>query len=404
MNVRRSIGSFTTVLFLVVLLPGLAFSQRGLRIVKTDIPVAYKATIAVSDQVIAFGTGFNTGVEYLKPGDKQAAKVPGSENYSSKSLGVCGTKIILANTRNFTVAVFDTTDGSLKAIPEDVLRLRAITGDMHQGGGMQTSGNYAVAITDTTGSDSSAFKVIDVSGPEPKVISFEGSGEIANARAVYRQVAIDAISGKVAAAGGMDYGINIFDIDAPDSEPKRFDVKSVNGVGTMQMRFDNGKILFQTGESYARAFLLDTATGKITEMSRAIYGLAFSGDTYVYFASRDSNDNHGIIARAAVGKAGGQPKFSAGATGVGGSRNNGTVGFGSSAAVTSDGKRVFIAGTDAVGRTERFQLLGGSKFVLQPDRGNRPAFLLGSDVVASTKVVAFKTGTDNNTTLGYILL
>lgn len=383
---------------------GLMAQRRGaLKTVKTDIPVAYKASLAVSDEIIVFGTGFNTGVEYIRPGDKTARQIPDGDKFSSKFFAAAGTKIILADPSEFTVAVFDTATGKLTRIPESELKLRAITGGMHDGGSIHSSGDYAVVITDTSGDDNSALKVIDVSGAEPRVIRFEGSGPDASSRMVFQQVAVDADSGLAAGAGGTDYDIKLFEIANPDKPPRSIDLEQYRGVGKAQMQFDDGKILFQTGEAYQRAMLLDTATGGITELTRAKYGMALEGGTYVYFGDRDAKDSSSITGRAAVGKVGGQPKFSAGSTPVGGSKNNGLVGFGASAAVTPDGQ-IFIAGMEDVGRTERFQTYRGAKFALQPDASVNPRFLQASDVVASSKLVAFKTGADNRTTLGYIVL
>ena len=138
-------------------------------------------------------------------------------------------------------------------------------------------------------------------------------------------------------------------------------------------------------------------------MSRAIYGLALGGGTYVYFASRNAGDTHGITGRAAIGKAGAQPKFARGARPVGRSKNNGLIGFGASAAVTPNG-RVFIGGMEDIGRTERFQIYRGARFSLHPDRSTNPRYLVATDLVASSRIVAFKVGVNNRTMLGYIKL
>jgi hypothetical protein len=379
-------------------------AQRGMKVVKTKIPVAYKGRIAVSDSIISFGTGFTTGVEYIKPGDVSARKIPNGDRFSSKFFAVAGDKIILADPNAYTISVFDTATQKMTDISESTLKLKLIMGDMQKGGSIQSSGNYAVVITDTSGDDDSALKVIDVSGAEPKVIRFDGSGMPNSNQEIFKQAAIDANSGFVAGGGGVERVLKVFNFKKPDADVKEFDLEQYRGVGEAQMKFDDGKILFQTGEAYPRALILDVTTGKITELSKAIFGMALSGGKYVYFASRDAKDKSSINARAAVGTVGTQPKFSDGETPIGGSTSNGVVGFGSSAAITPDGKHIFIAGAETVGRTERLQNFAGGKFSAMADSSVKPAFLQASDVVASNSIIAFKVGSDNNTTLGYIKL
>ena len=329
--------------------------------------------------------------------------IPDSNNYSSKFFVAIGTKILLG-TPDYTMAVYDTATGKMTEIPEDKVQLRNINGSSFLGGSIQKGGNYAAVITDTTGGDNSAIKVLDVSGDEPKVIRFEASGETEDAEMIYRHVAIDAKTGMVAGAGSNNYEIRVYDINNPEKAPKVFDLKPYKGVSKYQMVFDNGKILFQSGETKEKAVLLDVASGKFTDMSEAVYGMAMAGGKFVYFANRGSTDYHGISSRAAVGTIGSQPKFVAGKKPIATSANNGIVGFGSTAAITPDGKHIFVAGLDDVGQTERLQKYSGAKFVTQRDAAAKPAFLAATDVVASSKIVAFKIGRNNQTKLGYMKL
>lgn len=394
---------FAIIVGVVSLVAILSTSLLAQKVVKTNIDVHYKSRVDTSDDIIVFGTGFNNGVSYIKPGDTTATAIPNSDNYSSKFFVAIGTKILLG-TPDYTMAVFDTATGKMTEIPEDTLQLRNINGTMFEGGSIQKSGNYAAIITDTTGGDNSAIKVLDVAGDEPKIIRFEGSGQTEDAEMIYRHVAVDAKTGMVAGAGSNNYEIRIYDINDPDKAPKVFDLKSYKGVAKYQMRFDDGKILFQSGETKEKAVLLDVASGKFTDMSQAVYSMAMAGGKFVYFANRGSNDYHGISSRAVVGKVGTEPTLSAGKKPIATSANNGMVGFGSSAAITPDGKHIFIAGLEDVGQTERFQTYRGAKFVAQGDATEKPAFLKASDVVASSKIIAFKIGWDNQTKLGYIKL
>lgn len=241
------------VLLLIVLAAVINAGLMAQKVVKTKIPVAYKARIMAGDNIIAFGTGFVNGVEYMKPGDAAARKIPNGDQFSSKFFAVAGDKIILANPNTFTVSVFDTGSEKMFDIPEKTLKLRQISGDMYKGGSIQSSGDYAVVITDTSGVDDSAIKVIDVSGAEPKVIGFDGSGRRRSNQEIFKQVAIDAKSGKVAAArnhratSDEDYSIRIYDFKNPDADPMIVDLKQYKGVDEQQMKFDDGKIIFFHG-------------------------------------------------------------------------------------------------------------------------------------------------------------
>jgi hypothetical protein len=401
----------SAIIFLICFAAGVNAGLMAQKVVKTSIPVAYKGRIAAGDSIIAFGTGFVNGVEYMRPGDTAARKIPGGDQFSSKFFAVAGDKIILANPQTFTVSVFDASSEKMHDIPESTLKLRHIKGGMYEGGGIMSSGAYAVVLTDTGGLDDSAFKVIDASGAgEPRIIGFDGTGVRRSNQEVFKQVAIDAKTGKVAAAkinrtsDNEEISIRIYDFKNPDADPKIIDLAKYKGVDERQMRFDSGQILFHTDENYARAILLDAESGKITELSRAVHAMALAGGTYVYFAERDSDDNLGIIARAAVGGGAAQPKFTLGKTGIGGTPSNGVIGFGASTAVTPDGKQIFIAGTEDVGRTERLQIYRAGKFAPLADASEKPAFLRASDVVASSSIVAFKVGADNQTKIGYIKL
>lgn len=377
---------------------------QTLKVVKTGIDVGYKARIDASDQIIVFGTGFTTGIDFIRPGDTKPRGIPGGDNFSSNYFAVCGEKIILANQQQFTVSVLDTKTGKLTNIPESQLKLKSVSGSMYDGGGIQASGDYAVVITDTFGNDSSAFKVIDVSGAEPRVIKFPDSGEAFNNRKGVYQVAIDEKSGLVAAVTAENE-LTLLNFKDSGTKPRKFSLKEFRGVHTPQIRFDNGKILFQTNENYPRAMILEIEGGTTTDLGLAKYDMALRGGTYLFFAARDAKDNVGITSRAAVGKVGGKPGFVIGDKPVDGkSKNNGYVGFGAAAAITPDGKQVFIAGMEDVGQTERFQFYNGRAFSTLPDASVNPAILKASDVVASSSLVAFKVGIDNRTTLAYIKL
>lgn len=394
---------FKTFLVLISFLMPAAFAARAQRapretVVKTGIKVQYKARLAVSNQLIAFGTGPVKGVDYIRPGDKAGRGIPGGEEFSSGFFAVCGEKIVLANPQDFTLSVFDAASGKTVNIPESTLRLRSLGGSMYYAGGIMSDGNFVAVITDQNSGDKSAFAVVDVSGAEPKVRGFPRFNNN-----YLKQVAVDSAGGRLVAA--TDNHVAVYDLKSAGGEPKVIEVGEHGGVGMSQMRLDGDWLLYHDNQSYASAVLLNVKTGAAKKLTRGQYGLALRGGTFCYFAARDAKDANSTEARAVVGKVGGEQNIYAADKPVdGATKNNGLHGFASSAAVTPDGKQIFMAGQDSIGRAERLNVHDGQTVRLVPDASASPAFLLASDVVASSTLVAFKTGANNDTTLAYIRL
>lgn len=392
--------AFCALLTCLLLAAFAAQAQRAARetVVKTGIKVQYKARIAASDQLIAYGTGPVKGVDYIRPGDKAGRGISGGEEFSSGFFAVCGEKIVLANPQDFTLTVFDAASGKSVNIPESTLRLRSLGGSMYNAGGPVADGDFVAVLTDQNSGDKSAFAVVDLSGAEPKVKGFPRFNNN-----YLKQVAVSAASGRLVAA--TDNHVAVYDFKSGNGEPKVIEIAEHGGIGMSQMRFDGEWLLYHDNQSYASAVLLNVRTGAAKKMTRGQFGMALRGGTFCYFAARDARDSNSTEARAVVGKVGGEPNvFAADKPVDGATKNNGLQGFASSAAVTPDGKLVFMAGQDSIGRAERLNVHDGQTLRLVPDASASPAFLQASDVVASSTFVAFKTGANNDTTLAYIRL
>ncbi|QQS32447.1 MAG: hypothetical protein IPM50_12400 [Acidobacteriota bacterium] len=372
-----------------------ASAAQALSVVKSGIPVHYRGKIAVGDTIIAYGTAVNTGVDYIKAGDTKGRGIPGSERFSATNFAIAGDKIVLIDTRQFTYHVFDTKTGKMTDVP----------GLKNRGNSpLRSSGNFVAAVTMDEAKNRNKFSVIDLSGAAPSVVvdqePWPGAIRI-------DQVAIDAASGNLVVSSGDQIAKVLF--KSGDTEPVAFNVKEHGGANTEAIAVSSDKAYYFSAESGQKNLMeINLVDGSVKKLSvnPATSAVMAAGGTVAYFAHRDAKDRNATEARLAVMKRGGQPAVMVPTDKLvdGSTRNSGLHGFGNTVAVTPDGKRVFISGKDSIGRTERLQMYDGKTVRLFPDPTVKPAFLQATDVVANGSFAAFKTGTDANTTLGYIKL
>lgn len=367
----------------------------NLKVVQTAIDLDYKAHLAISDSLLAYGVGNLKGVGYLRPGETQGQTVPDSEQFSSKSFAVCAQKIALINPQDFSLTVFDTQSKRSSPIPLSEVKVRSIGGSLYHGGGIQGAGNYLAALLDPNESGGHVLALIDVSSDPPVVKRFPRWSQ----SAYLRQVAVNE-QGTVVVASQEQVAI----YTPQSSEPTFIDL--AEGVSSEQISLKGDTLAYFTDKGRKAATLdLKSKTPRVFALNPAISDLDLQGQTVAYFVKRDAKDAHSNLARLAIGKIDGTSSVSL-ATGNfvdGKTRNNGLIGFGSSVAICGDGT-IFLAGKESIGRSDRLQVVRDGKISLFPDATVKPAFLQASDVIASGRWVAFKTGSNNKTRLSYIQL
>jgi hypothetical protein len=368
---------------------------QALTVVKTGIPVHYRGKVAVGDSIIAFGTGVNTGVDYIKAGDTKGRGIPGGERFSATNFVAVGDKVVLLDPRQFTYHVFDTKTATMVDVPD--LKNRGNSP-------LKADGSFVAVVTMDEQRNRNMFSVIDVSGAKPTVVvnqpPWPGAIRI-------DQVAINAAAGNLVVSTGDQIAKVLF--KSGDTEPVAFNIKEHGGANTEAIAVSGDKAYYFSAESGQKNLMeINLVDGSVKKLSvnPATSAVMAAGGTVAYFAHRDAKDRNSTHARLAVMRGSGAPAIAVPADRFvdGRTRNNGLHGFGNTIAITPDGRRVFVSGKDSVGRTDRLQVYEGTTMRLFPDSTVTPAFLQATDVTANASFVAFKTGTDANTTLGYIKL
>lgn len=395
---RKVIYIFIALSFLATAFSANVFAQRGaLKVIKTMIPVHYKGGLAVGDSVIAYGTGINTGVDYIKAGDTKSRGIPGAERFRSTGFAVAGDKIVLIDNSEFSYHIFDAATGKMSDIPNLKNRGASL---------LRSSGNYVLAVVHNRQTNKEGVAIIDLSGTAPVVNVYplwKGAYNV-------NQAAFDASSGWLAITDGYEKVAAIM-FKSGDAEPILHDVTDTNGISNELMAVGGDTLYYfdrKSGVHSVYELNLRTGAKKALAVNPAIFLAATGGGTTAYFARRDAKDMNGTEARLVVMRKGSAPailvptdKFVDGAT-----KNNGLMGFGNRIAITPDGKYVFISGQDTIGRTEVLQYYDGTgvKLVSDSASATKPTALLGSDVVANGSFAAFKIGANNDTNLAYIKL
>ncbi|QYO66908.1 hypothetical protein [Leptolyngbya sp. 7M] len=331
LKIKMTSTKFPALLGLIALSALAVAAQRVLPAVsKTSIPVNYRGKIAVGDTIIAYGTGMNTGVDYIKAGDTKGRGIPGGERFSSTNFVTAGDKIVLLDPSDLRYHIFDPKTGKVTPVPD--LKNRGATQ-------ITASGTFVAMVTIDEQKNRNMFAVVDVSGPTPEVVieqpPWQGVIRI-------EQVAIDAAGGNLIVSSGDEIARVLF--RAGDTEPIPFKIADKGGAGQEPMAISGNNVYYLSRESGQRNLMeLNFTNGSVRKLAvnPATTPVAAAGGTVAYFANRDANDRNATEARLVVMKRGAAPavivptnKFIDGST-----KNNGLHGFGNSIAITPDGRR-----------------------------------------------------------------
>jgi hypothetical protein len=374
-------------------------AQTALDVTKTSVPVRFDASLEVGDDLIVFGTGNLTGVAYVVPTAQPTAAtlIPG--DFRNAGFRVAGTKILLCDDRR-QLTVYDTTSRVAVPVPLEAVYLAALPDRDNEDrwSPVAVTGTLAVTINEADRvTDGRSLKLVDVSGSDPVVTA------LVNPPAAVTQVVLDDDDDVAIARGGDQFFI--YDATTPALGPWTLDLSLHGGIAG-PFAYDDGYIVYTSRDDTSNLRVLNAATGETWTLGINTEAddlpLAVCGDRYVCFADRDENDFFSVVRRAIVGT----PTGSAVEGGVPGDDPRDNLhpwsGFGSDVAVCQNGRWIFISGDEAIDTTaEYLQVSTGGAFQAFADG---KGFLPASDVVANDRLVAFKTGAGENTTLAYIVL
>ncbi len=368
---------------------------RPTALVKTNVDARVDSGLAAGDGFVAYGTGPNTGVAYLKVGEDTEVSLPDGATYSSKTFFACGTKLVLVKGKQ--VVVHDTKSGAHVEIPLEDVTLAGSPRGLSKGGPIAADGMLVAVLTDTRKvHDRATVKVIDISGTEPRVISLGFPDAEPNQLA---SIAVDAAGGVVVVGSDRKNGI----FTAPVSRGADFQFHDLSGHDGFPrdcapvVRNGQAAVFDTTGTRKLR--LVDLATGavrSVAPLAKAERWFAFDGER-VALAGNESN---GSDYRVLVGKADGSAPSAPG--GSGDSFGSGKLGYGQSVAM-SQGGLVFTAGTGkgGIGSSEVLYVTDGTQWTAASVEGAKVAAV---DVALGQHMVAFKTGKSRDAKVAYILL
>jgi len=366
--------------------------NRPFRLAVTDIETRNDTGIAAGEDLIVFGTGFPTGVKYMKVGETQAREIPGGETYNAKVFGVCGTKIVLV--KKTQVVIFDTTTQKLSAIPESEVSLYNVGSELLATNGFLVgTANRATAVADRT-----IIKVIDVSGDEPRIIPIKNGNYVDSD---VTSLSIDAKRGVIAVSSRSRKLILAAKI-SPMANQHAFDMTDYRGVGPQQIFIERDCVTYADEDWKVR--LLDLNKGTPIAITDQAFPRAGNG----FFVRKGrlavatTAEKVGARYRFAIGDLPASPRITTD-TGTPIAGTSGGLGMAGCAAVAID-KTVFIAGTpgDSIGVGEYLQLLDDENGKWIPVVGGDGKAIAASDVTTSMGLLAFKSFTSRGkTVIGY---
>ncbi|MCA8956999.1 MAG: hypothetical protein KDC87_13055 [Planctomycetes bacterium] len=365
------------------------------KLVITDVDCRMDGTLAVSDSVIAYATGGGNGVGFLRIGENTAQSIPNGQSYSGRMFHVCGPKIVLA--QRDALAVFDTKSGKTSSIPATEISLTRTFGEMYGANVLAADGHLVATLNNPKRvTDRAMFKVLDVSGDSPRVIVLDNIDVPARDLTC---VTVDAESGRFGVVSQRAKKFWIAPI-APGARFTEYDVSGHDGIHrNAQLRIEGDRALYfdETGRPKLRH--IDLASKQVAVIGTLGKQMNWftATPTHVAFVTNQSHGGSYLVKRGGI-----TGPYAGAANSGKPSPGNGDFGFGSSLALTDDGATVLAGqGSGGISTGELLQVDDGKGWAVVANDSGAP--LPAVDVRQGPGVIAFKTGSRNETKVAYLI-
>jgi len=367
----------------------------------TNIDLQKDGLVSAGNGIIAFGND-SGGVSYIQVGSNTVTDIPGS--FRPDAVFCTGRKIILvADGATNAISVYDTTNGSLTAVPNtDVFDIAPGSNLEHQWIDVDAD-LCAILHFDGTGV---VLKLIDVIGAVPVVTTYTTN------LISPHSVDIDGVAGFIVVMEDNQYA-TVFDLLEPANQtPQTYDILTDAGITISNFPntlTGNEKVIFPSnGDSVKLLTLSDGTLDDLIGPSAGAGTTHFEirAGLFTYFLNRsgqgDFDGSNGY--RLLIGDVADPNTFE---TGTGVDLGAGILeGFGHSSSIAPDGLTVYLAGRfgqssgGGVNEPTALQCYSLSDgWDVFTDSSGDPVY--AADVVSSANVVAFKVAEGAGAVLGY---
>ena len=363
--------------------------KRPFQLKHTKILTRRDATIAAGDEIVAYATGRTTGVGYFRVGDDKPLSIPNGQQYRGDLFHVCGKKIVLANRTN--LFVYDTETNKTHAIPSSDIHMWYQKAALYGPRFVDSDGYLVVSVNEPNRvTDRSVIKVLDVSGPEPQVISLKN---IDFTVADVSSVKVSAKHGYVAVGSSRKQAIFVAPL-SQNAKFRKFDISGFDSFGDMDMALLDRYVVYQDKAGFASIRVLDLESGTVSTPEFAQHGGSWgttvaSNGNVVAWPTRDPRSTFVVaqdLDRATLLTNAGE-KLSDQA-------NYGQFGVGNSAVIAHEGS-IFLAGSQSISETKCLQMSVEDKWIPVSNSDGSP--IPAIDVVMGAAMIAFKTGKRSST-------
>lgn len=379
---------------------------QSLQVVATNLSFDASGEVKVGEDIIAVGTGNESGVQYIIPsrGDVNPLSLSNFDEFVTAGFDLAGNWLMV-RTIDGEVGIFNGETEQLTMFDETVLS--TFSGAAPPGvNEFWGDGDYFVTLADPNRvADGMAVKVIDLNSGTPVLTSFPNTGitPSPSRENEVSQMALDAPSRQFVVQT-TDF-IALYSLDDPTGAPQVFDLSNAGGVtNATRIHLDNGYVIYQTFEKTGNGRdvtrILDTNAGTTTQLSEnpsRNRPLDIENGVFGYFAHvTDADVSTNDTARAVFGVIGANgpevTQLNDARTPIGDDPEDGIIAYGCTLAITPDARYRFIAGCGNVGLAEYLQVSTGGAFEVLADQLDADPLDLGlpaSEVEASNTLAAF---------------